>query len=372
MSQDASPTAVCGSGSNVYLVLGGVSCGAVSGGAMPVNQWVYLAAVRAGSTWTLYVNGAAAGTSTLNPITPSGSTTVSPAGYRFNGRVDEVALYARALTAAQVADHYARATTVASSTSRYLLGGAIEADAAGTITAFPVSGPEGDLARYGTWPRPTANPRYLYYSGHGDLAAEANSLGKRTALYSYDPFGATSQTTLPGNSTAERFTGRWNKQLDTASGLIEMGARPYDPQLGRFLSVDPIEGGALNNYDYAAQDPLNSYDLDGTMVFPRGLCACGGFWRPFSVRASPRMSARTTPTPKGIESYRKQLEQHGIRSLMRSARSTIAQLERHLRLLYQETDPHNRSGIINNAVGHLKNLRAIMKVAHEWKFRKTG
>jgi hypothetical protein len=45
-----------------------------------------------------------------------------------------------------------------------------------------------------------------------------------------------------------------------------MGARPYDPALGRFLSVDPIEGGSLNNYDYAAHDPVNAYDLTGEML----------------------------------------------------------------------------------------------------------
>jgi hypothetical protein len=42
-----------------------------------------------------------------------------------------------------------------------------------------------------------------------------------------------------------------------------MGARPYDPALGRFLAVDPVDGGSLNNYDYAAQDPINAYDLTG-------------------------------------------------------------------------------------------------------------
>jgi hypothetical protein len=42
-----------------------------------------------------------------------------------------------------------------------------------------------------------------------------------------------------------------------------MGARPYDPALGRFLEVDPVPGGSLNNYDYAGQDPVNGYDLDG-------------------------------------------------------------------------------------------------------------
>jgi hypothetical protein len=45
-----------------------------------------------------------------------------------------------------------------------------------------------------------------------------------------------------------------------------MGARPYSPILGRFVAVDPVDGGSLNNYDYAGQDPVNGYDLDGTML----------------------------------------------------------------------------------------------------------
>lgn len=53
-----------------------------------------------------------------------------------------------------------------------------------------------------------------------------------------------------------------------------MGARPYDPALGRFLATDPIEGGSLNNYDYAGQDPINGYDLTGTRAC--SLKACPG------------------------------------------------------------------------------------------------
>jgi len=45
-----------------------------------------------------------------------------------------------------------------------------------------------------------------------------------------------------------------------------MGVRPYDPDLGRFMSVDPVEGGSANDYDYAVQDPVNAYDLNGKWV----------------------------------------------------------------------------------------------------------
>lgn len=68
-----------------------------------------------------------------------------------------------------------------------------------------------------------------------------------------------------------------------------MGVRFYDPHLGRFLQVDPIEGGSANDYDYANQDWVNQYDLDGrapvwwkTLKDAKVLPKAASSWKPKS------------------------------------------------------------------------------------------
>src|SRR4051794_13284220 len=56
--------------------------------------------------------------------------------------------------------------------------------------------------------RARRRPIYLYYNGHGDLAAEADGSGTRTALHTYTPFGAPNDSP-PANSTVHRYTGAW-------------------------------------------------------------------------------------------------------------------------------------------------------------------
>jgi RHS repeat-associated protein len=163
--------------------------------------------------------------------------------------------------------------TAGGQTTRYLLGGVFETNDSGTVLLADVDGPAGDLAHYAGPPITASTVSFRYYDGHGNLAATADLNGARTGQTRYDPFGAPLET-LPANTTAERFTGRWDKKHDTTSQLIEMGVRPYDPALGRFLAVDPVEGGSANNYDYCLQDPLNCYDLDGRWAFSRVPCMC--------------------------------------------------------------------------------------------------
>jgi len=81
----------------------------------------------------------------------------------------------------------------------------------------------------------------------------------------YDPNGAGAG---PDNSSGN-FDYAWLGQYQRPSEhetatqtTVEMGARPYDVILGRFLSIDPIEGGTSNPYAYVA-DPVNQSDLTG-------------------------------------------------------------------------------------------------------------
>jgi RHS repeat-associated protein len=102
---------------------------------------------------------------------------------------------------------------------------------------------------------------------HGDIVATADSNAGTTSLLdtrAFDEFGSP----LSSNPGARYgWLGAKLRRTALPSGAIAMGVRLYVPQLGRFTSTDPIVGGSANAYDYALQDPVNNFDLDGMCVF---------------------------------------------------------------------------------------------------------
>lgn len=84
------------------------------------------------------------------------------------------------------------------------------------------------------------------------------------AWFAYDPFGRLHALCSCGATTlAARVSRRYTGQIEDAhSGLHDYGARFYDADLARFVSVDPRRQ-TPDPYAYCADDPVDAVDPDG-------------------------------------------------------------------------------------------------------------
>ena len=104
----------------------------------------------------------------------------------------------------------------------------------------------------------------------------------------YGPYGNTRYQA--GNmGTAKGFTG----QYQDATGLDYYGARYYDPVVGRFLSVDRVQGNqqGMDPYAYVGGNPETNND-------PSGECAPGEACLPNSGLSSSNSSSYGDPGPQ--------------------------------------------------------------------------
>jgi RHS repeat-associated protein len=101
------------------------------------------------------------------------------------------------------------------------------------------------------------------YSAFGQsVVGMFDKTGAYLGGYSYSPYGEqraiSAGTAMTDNSL--RYIGGY---LDSASGLYKLGARYYDPSIGRFTQFDP-SGQESHPYGYANCNPINASDPSGT------------------------------------------------------------------------------------------------------------
>ncbi|MCC5870560.1 MAG: RHS repeat-associated core domain-containing protein [Gammaproteobacteria bacterium] len=132
------------------------------------------------------------------------------------------------------------------------------------------------MRRYAT---STANTtRYLHRDHLGSVVLITNESGAVTETLAYDAWGKRrppSTWITPGAGTF--LHAQWLRRGFTAHehidhvGLIHMGGRVYDPEIGRFLSPDPFvqyPGSAqgMNRYAYVGNNPLSYTDPSGYFI----------------------------------------------------------------------------------------------------------
>src|SRR5205809_177914 len=132
-------------------------------------------------------------------------------------------------------------------------------------------------------PSETSGTSYVTADHLGSTRVVTDTGGTAKKCYDYLPFGEQIPSSIGGRSSLscyaaadtlrQKFTG---KERDAESGLDYFEARYYGSNMGRFLSSDPDNEGAIykdpqtwNAYSYVRNNPINATDPHG-----RGVSVC--------------------------------------------------------------------------------------------------
>jgi len=135
-----------------------------------------------------------------------------------------------------------------------------------TTAEFSAQGALLRAYRYGpqvVWMEEGGNIFFLHADGQGSVRLVTNLSGQVVAEYSYDAFG----NQLEGEEgwNPFKYCGIFGYREDEETALMKVGARYYDPTIGRWIQKDPILDG-FNWWIYCENDPVNGVDPKGTQA----------------------------------------------------------------------------------------------------------
>ncbi len=136
--------------------------------------------------------------------------------------------------------------------TRTLFGGQIQADANGLPLSLDLGALRIDLV--------SGAHRYRHTDFRGNVKLVTDDAGLPVLHYAYSGFGV--EARLGDDPDTMQFAGG-----HAVGGFVLLGARLYDPEVGRFISPDPIPH-AINTYAYTLGNPAHFWDPDGLTSVP--------------------------------------------------------------------------------------------------------
>ncbi|MEU6401428.1 RHS repeat-associated core domain-containing protein [Streptomyces sp. NPDC046985] len=142
------------------------------------------------------------------------------------------------------------------------------------VTYDPAGGGALSGTRYISLPggvtctRTGAGAAYNYVASNDQATGTAslNSTAQTPTFRLFDPYG-NPRGSQPGSWPGDK--GFIGGTEDETTGLTHLGARDYDPALGRFVSADPLfeatDPNQIGGYAYAGDNPVTSSDPTGLM-----------------------------------------------------------------------------------------------------------
>lgn len=230
-------------------------------------------------------------------------TAEGPVTYTWNARDELIAIAGPHGTASFAYDHLGRRIekTVNGITTGYLYHGAqaiAELNGASLSATYHVGlAIDEVVARY-----TDEGSRSLLTDALGSVVALSDETGMVSTRYGYSPYGETADAGEE-NDNPLKYTGR----EDDGSGVYYYRARYYDPELKRFISVDPIGlAGGVNVYAYVGGNPLGAVDPTGLTAVDDVVGGVGSYFR--GIYGTFRYAARRSGFMGKCEKGRAELE----------------------------------------------------------------
>jgi RHS repeat-associated protein len=135
---------------------------------------------------------------------------------------------------------------------------------AGGVRTYTLGGGGAAVAVHSSLPG--GGTHYLLDDPHGTASLAMDTTTQKVARQQFTPYGESRAAANPA-TWPDATHGYLGLPQDAATGYSDLGARKYDPSLGRFISADPIlevaDPNQLGGYTYAGDNPVRGADPTG-------------------------------------------------------------------------------------------------------------